>query len=263
MHWRFDPLFSISVYHNRYKNPDPQTGALPQAPDFLLEPSNDTRKRLQKMGWVFRPTGWGWTALGEKTYSDDGSAVLRAKPGAGEGFTFLLRLRNTGLFNETKPYMVRIDGTVKPNPTLPSFSGRARLLYFDNLNPVGMPPPAPANHFWLSAGPADVEQLASRAPTPFPFATPKPGVTGVDVTPLAPAGATKTYPLNPSSHSVVLDLPENGYRIVQQPVNQSEILFLTSEIPPADAIGIVRIFEHPGSGGWEPHRCYQILFGQV
>lgn len=262
MHWRFDPLFSVAVYHGKYKNPDPDTGeSPPQAPDFALEPSKSAQRRFKSLGWLFKRTAWGWTALGEKAFAADGSARLRCLPAAGEGFSFFLRLRNPALLDETKPFVLEFKPVIVPNPDLPAFSGRARILYFDNLHPTPVHNlPGANNAYWLATA-AGLEQFGSRAPVPFEYTNP--GAAQVTLTPLAPGGRAQTFALDPATHAVKIELPENGYQFVQMPLNRPEILFLTAEMPPPDTLGVLRIFEHPGGNGWEPHRRYRILFEQA
>jgi hypothetical protein len=256
MHWRFDPLFSIGVYHSKYKNADPDTGELPRkAPDFELQPTQGTAARLARLGWVFKTQTGSCTVYGEKVFSDDGTSALRSKPANGEGLTFFLRLKNPDLLNETKPFEPELnpDGTSIP---LPSFSGRNRMLYFDNLDPN----PRPDGVIWLTAAPVSKTQLGSMAPTLFAFTSKIAANTGITLTMLAPGpNAPQAFSLDPNTHSVGLEMPESGYKLTQVPGNQSEILFLTPEIRAPDALGIVRIFE-PGGTGWEPHKRYQIIF---
>lgn len=262
MHWRFDPLFSVAVYHSKYKNPDPDTGeSPPQAPDFELEPSESAARRFKSLGWLFKRTGGGWTVCGEKTFAADGSTRLRCLPAKGEGFSFFLRLRNPALFNETKPFVLEFKPEIVPNPNLPACSGRARILYFDNLHPTPINIPGAENAYWLTPAATGLEQFGSRGPIPFEFSNA--GATKVVATAFAPGAAAQTFPLDPKTHAVIIDLPENGYQLVHQPSNRSEILFLTAEIPPPDTLGVLRIFEHPGGNGWEPQRRYRILFEQA
>ncbi len=253
MHWKFDPFFSIHILHGKY--PPPGLGqAAPPAPVFSIEPTSDTKRRLLRMGWVFRPStaGGGGTLYAEKIFAIDGTAKLRVRPAQNEGFSFIIRLAEASLLNQTKPYV--------PTPSnLPPFSGRARMLYFDNLNAS----PVSANTFSLTAGNAvDFPEFASRMPTPFTFRSASPAVTGLELKVLAPGGSATNFPINDKTQSVEINLPENGYRFTQQPGGQSETLFLTNEVLPANTLGIVRIFQPPNTD-WEPARHYQIMFDKA
>lgn len=260
MHWRFDPLFSLDVYHNKYKNPDPDTNELPRkAPDFVLEPSRSTAARLLRMGWIAKRHTGGCMVFGEKLFAPDGSAALRQLPAPEEGFTFYLRLKNQELLNQTKPYVLETKPELVPNPSLPPFSGRFRLLYFDNRDPT----PRPNGELWLTPAPVSVAQLGSVATIPFTFSNSKTGATEIALTPLAPTGAAQTFQINPATKSVQVNLPENGYHLLHKPGNQTEILFLTSDSAAGEALGIVRIFQPAGAAGWEPHRRYQIIFEEA
>ncbi|MBK6997714.1 MAG: hypothetical protein IPH31_23570 [Lewinellaceae bacterium] len=253
MHWKFDPFFSIHILHGKY--PPPGLGQpAPPAPVFTLEPTSETQRRLQRMGWVFRPNtaGGEGTLYAEKIFGTDGTAKLRVRPAQNEGFSFIIRLTDPSLLTQTKPYV--------PTPSnLPSFSGRARMLYFDNFNasPVG------ANTFSLTAGNAvGHPEFASRAPIPFTFSTPTPAVSGLELKPLAPGSASINFPINDKTLSVEINLPENGYKCTQQPGGQAETLYLTNEVLPANALGIVRIFQPPNAD-WEPFKHYQIMFDKA
>lgn len=261
MHWRFVPLFSIAVYHSKYKNPDPDTGeSPPKAPDFSFEPSESTARRLARLGWVFKSQAGSCTVYGEKTVKPDGTDELRGVPGDKEGFSFFLRLSNASLLNETKPYVLASQPDILPNGSLPAFSGRSRLLYFDNLNPTAKP----TGELLLTADPVDVAQLGSRAPIPFEFDKAAAATTELAITPYEPGGVAQTVALNPATRRALINLPENGYRIVQKPGNATETIFFSAQLPPEGLLGVVRIFQPPGGTGWEPpQRRYQIIFEKV
>lgn len=260
MHWRFDPLFSLTVYHTRYTSPDPDTGESPRrAPDFTFEPTRATAARLLRLGWVFKPQTGSFTVYGEKVFESNGTAVLRGRPAPGEGFTFLLRLNNAALLNETKPYVLDSDPVIVPNTNLPEFSGRARVLYFDNRTPTALP----GGELRLTPGTVDVQQLGSKAPAFFDFVNLKPGAAALQVTPLSPGGVSQNIPVPPGATSVKIDLPENGYTFAQSGAGFSETIFLSPEPMTGNTLGVVRIFE-PGGGAWDdPLRRYQIIFEKV
>lgn len=260
MHWRFDPLFSISVYHTRYTMPDPDTNESPRrAPDFILEPSRGTAARMFRLGWVAKKGTGSITVYGEKVFDSGGSAKLRASISKEDGLTFLLRLTNPTLLNETKPYVLDSAPVVVPNTNLPEYSGRTRILYFDNLNPT----PLPGDVLKLTPNTVDEQQMGSSAPVFFDFTNIKPGATALQVTSLAPAGAAQTFTISPGARSIKVDLPENAYAFEQNPSGFSEKIFLSPEPVESNVIGVVRIFQ-PVGGAWEDfHRRYQILFEKV
>ena len=253
MHWKFDPFFTIDILHGKY--PPPAAGqADPPVPSFSVEPTGETRRRLLRMGWVFRPyTGGGGGALyAEKMIAPDGTAKLRARPAPDEGFTFIIRLADAALLNQTKPY-------AKVPSTLPAFSGRSRLLYFNNLNAVS----TGTDQFSLSAGSAvGLPEFGSRMPTVFIFQATSSSVTQVKMDALIPGGTSQSFPVNSKTRSAAINLPENGYRLTQQPGGAAETLFLTNTALPANSLGVLRIFQPPGAD-WEPFRRYQILFDKA
>ncbi|MCK6692156.1 MAG: hypothetical protein L6Q97_08650 [Thermoanaerobaculia bacterium] len=260
MHWRFDPLFSLTVFHTRYTSPDPDTGESPRrAPDFTFEPTRATAARLLRLGWVFKAQTGSFAVYGEKVFESNGTAVLRGWPALGEGFTFLLRLNNAALLNETKPYVLDSDPVVVPNPNLPEYSGRSRILYFDNRNPTALP----GGELRLTPGTVDEQQLGSKAPSAFDFVNLKPGATALQITPLSPGAVSHTIPVPPGAKSVKIDLPENGYTFGQNVAGFSETIFLSPESLTGNVLGVVRIFE-PAGGAWDdPPRRYQIIFEKV
>ncbi|MBC7775226.1 MAG: hypothetical protein H7246_07295 [Phycisphaerae bacterium] len=250
MHWKFDPFFSLEILHGKYPPPGPGKPA-PPAPEFSVGPTSETQKRLLRMGWVFRPyiTGGGGTVYAEKIVAPNGTAKLRVSPALNEGFTFLIRLPDLSFLNVTKPY------SIIPS-VLPPFSGRARLIYFDNLNAVALN----TDTFSLPAGIAVGEDdFGSRMPSRFTFRPTQAGVSQIEMIEHAPAGSTKNFPIVSQSKSVEIVLPENGYTLKQQPSGSSEMIFLTDETLPSDSIGVVRIFQ-PSGADWEPFRRYQIMF---
>lgn len=273
MHWKFDPFFSIEILHGKY--PPPGVGQpAPPAPVFSVTPTGDTQKRLLQMGWVFKPytDGGGGILYAEKTVAPDGTAKLRVKPAQNEGFTFVVGLNDPSLLRETKPYMrpptqAEIDAepdpikknAPRPTEQFPPFSGRARVLYFNNLNATASGP----DTFSLTAGSAvGFAEFASRLPTDFMFRTETSGVTKVEMTTLAPGGTPIPFPLNTTTQSAEIKLPENGYGLAPKPVGQSETVFLTDESLPTNTLGVLRIFQPPGAD-WEPFRHYQIMFDKA
>ncbi len=272
MHWKFEPFFSIDIFHGKY--PPPAVGqSAPPAPVFSVEPTQNTRARFLRMGWTFKPfaAGGGGTVHAEKVFASDGTAKLRVRPAQDEGFSFLIRLTDNALLNQTKPFMrpptqAEMDAepdplkknNPKPNETLPPFSGRARLLYFDNLKAVQV-----GGTFPLTAGnTVSIADFGSRFPTAFTFMPVQTTVTQVGIKAYSPGSTVQNFTITSKGMGVEIKLPENGYHFMQQPSNQSETLFLSSETLPADLLGVVRIFQPPNAD-WEPFRRYQIMFDKV
>jgi hypothetical protein len=250
MHWKFVPFFSIEILHAKF--PPPALGeAAPPAPAFAVTPTSHTLERLLQMGWVYRPypTGGGGILYAEKTVAPDGTATLRTRPNAGEGLSFALQLLRPSLLESTRPYV--------PTPAnFPAFSGRAPLFYFDNLSAGDLG----GNVFSLTAGNAvSFSEFGSRLPGHFTFRPAQAGVKTIEMLALSPGGITKTFQVDEKTNSTEISLPENGYRLTQQPGGAAETVFLTDDFLPHNSLGIIRIFQPPGSD-WEPYRRYQILF---
>jgi len=250
MHWKFDPFFSIEILHGKYPPPGPGKPA-PPAPEFLVEPTGETQNRLLRMGWVFKSytSGGGGILYAEKVVDPNGTAKLRVSPAQNEGFTFLVRLTDPSVLNATKPY------STTPS-VLPPFSGRARLLYFDNLNAEALNSDTYSLPVNVAVGAAD---FGSRMPKRFTFRPAQAGVNQIEMLELAPGGDTNDFPIATQNTSVEIVLSENGFTFKQQPLGLSETLFLTDETLPSNTLGVVRIFQPPGAN-WEPFRRYQIMF---
>ncbi len=253
MHWKFDPFFSIAIL--RLKSLSSGSGIpVPLAKAFWIEPTVNTQQRLTGMGWVFKPypTGGGGKVYAEKIIDADGNAALRSKPAPEEGLTFLLRLSDTSLLKETAPY----DAL---NADLPLFSGRARLLYFDNLNVVA----DSFDTYQLSKNNSvETDDFGSRNPTQFMFRAGGTQTNTVLMNLLAPNGSASKFDVNPKTKSIEIKLPENGYQLTQQPSGKTETLYLTDETLPVNTIGVLRIFKPPGAD-WEPNKQYRITFREV
>ena len=221
----------------------------------------------------------------EKTIGPDGQSTFARKPGADEPFTFLLRLNNPALMNYTVPFAKKAgvtqpsgnmrvrggavaevgqDSAIIPNNDLPSFSGRGRLLYFDNLLAVSIPQPNAPPLLRITAGDfVGLPELASRGPTPFNFAPVK-GSTAVEFSPLVPSGTPVVMLDIPAqSQSFVAKVPDNAYRMKQMPGNQSELIFLTDEQLDSSVFGIVRIFNLSALPVLDQNRRYTVVFAEA
>jgi len=253
MHWKFDPFFSIAIL--RLKSPSSgSVSPVPLAKAFWIEPTANTQQRLLDMGWVFKPypTGGGGRVYAEKTVDPDGNAALRSKPAPEEGLTFLLQLSDATLLKHTAPFDAK-------NADLPSFSGRARLLYFDNLHAV-------ADNFGAyqlsKINAVEAGDLGSRVPAHFMYRPSENQTLKVEMNPLAPNGIPYSFNVNPKTETVEIQLPENGYQLTQKPSGKTETLYLTDETLPVNTIGVLRIFKPPGAD-WEPNKQYRITFREV
>ncbi|HND90121.1 MAG TPA: hypothetical protein PK971_17435, partial [Saprospiraceae bacterium] len=98
MHWKFEPIFSISVQHQRTQN-----GTANASPDFSLKPSAATAERLRRLNWIFKPQPDGAQVFAEKIVGPDGEASFARLPADNEGFTFYLTLLNPALLGYTLP----------------------------------------------------------------------------------------------------------------------------------------------------------------
>lgn len=254
MHWKFEEIFSIQVLHERYLLDPPGDPAL-YAPDFTLEPSEQTRQRFRRLSWVARPQENGILVFAEKVLDKAGQSFTKAKPSDNEAFTFLLKINQPALLFDTKPFS---EGG-GPNPDLPAFSGRGRIFYFDNLNTSTQPD----GSLRITAGDfANTAEMASRTPLPFTFSSPD--TTQVELSSLAPGSpASQTFDLNSKTKSVVLDLPESAYRFVQKPANQSETIYMTTERLNGEVFGVVRIFNSAALPALGQFRRYKALFAKA
>lgn len=250
MHWRFDPLFSIKIYHSKYHPP--------KGVDFMFEPTKTSAMLLKKLGWVFKTLPGELTIYGEKVFEINGDANLRSKPQANESLSFFIKLNNTVILNETKPYVLKSKPDLKPNLSLPVFSGRSRLVYLDNLNASSLSGGA----FSLTVGPVDVAQMASNFPTKFTFYQANPGVKTLKINSKTPKASTLQYPIDEQTNSAQIELPENAYQLEQNPGGFTETIVVLSENIEANVLGLVRIFPYT-DGSWEPARNYHVNFEAV
>ena len=249
MHWRFDPLFSIKIVHSK--------DASKKAVDFSLEPTQSTVQRMKTLNWVYRSQPGFCTVYGEKLFDTEGNTSLRVEPKAHESLAFFLRLNNSAILNSTKPYVLASKPDVIPN-ALPAFSGRSRLLYFDNLSPLSVS----GGEFSISSGLVELTHFASVEPTLFMFDKAKNGVKKIKFTSITPQEVVTQFDLHPQTHTTEVRLPENSYRLEQIPDGPSETLVILSENVVGNTLGLIRIFK-PNTGDWEPQRRYRIEFGEV
>ena len=286
MHWKFEPLFSIRVLHQRTLDAPPD-----KTPDFDLSPSARTAERMRSLNWMYKAQQGGGMVFAEKIIGPDGLSSFARQPVADEPFTFLLRLNNPALLNYTAPFAKKEEAvapvsgnsrvrsgstmgtaqslaTVVPNNNLPLFSGRSRMLYFDNLAAVSIPqpnaPPDAPPLLRLTAGEfAGVPEFASRGPTPFAFA-PASGAAAVEFSPMTPAGTPiVTLDIPAQSQRFTADLADNAYRMKQVPGNQSELIYLTREQMDGSVFGVIQIFNLATLPVLNQNRHYTVVFAEA
>lgn len=284
MHWKFEPIFSIQVQHQRTLNGVPSS-----LPDFEVMPAAATAERMRRLNWIFKTQPDGARVFAEQVIAPDGQASFARSPLDGEAFTFLIRLNNTSLLNNTAPYMksgaaasrvlpagpvnmrsramaIEEQGkeTAIPNTALPSFSGRSRLLYLDNLSTVAIPQPNAPPLLRLTAGEfVDIPEFASRGPTTFTL-SPKAGSKQVEFTPLTPdKSPVMLFDVAEGASRVNIDLPANGYRLRQIPGNHTEVMYLGDEQIDSSTLGVIRIFQWPDLPILDTYRRYSVQFAEV
>lgn len=249
MHWRFDSLFSIKVLLSKDSS---QTTV-----DFSFEPTKSTALYMKSLGWIFRTQPGYCSIYGEKLFDPDGNSFLRAQPKIDESLTFFLRLNDISLLNKIKPYVLASKPEITPN-VLPDFSGRTRLFYLDNLNPL----PLSGGVFSFTSKPVDIAELASNFPTEFTFNLKKTGVKTLKFTSKTPKVSTLQFAINEQSNSAQVELPENAYQLEQSPGGSTETIVVLSENIEGNTLGLVRIFPST-EGAWEPIRRFEITFQVV
>ena len=281
MHWKFEPLFSIRVLHQRALDAAPD-----KTPDFDLAPSVGTTERMRRLNWMYKAQPGGGMVFAEKVVGPDGQSSFARQPLADEPFTFLLRLNNPALLDYTAPFTKKKDpivgppsnmvarpgavavaataGATVPNNSLPSFSGRGRLLYFDNLSAVSIPQPNAPPLLRLTAGEfVGLPEFASRGPTPFAFA-PASGAAAVEFSPLTPAGTPiVALDIPAQSQRFTAKVADNAYRMKQVPGNQSELIYLTGEQLDSSVFGVIRIFNTATLPALDQNRHYTVVFAEA
>lgn len=258
MRWRFDPFINIAVFHQKYTKVDPLTAQPFPAPDFELTPTTACRTQLQRLGWVFKQTRGEAKVYVEKIYEADGIARPRHDLKETVALDFLLRLTNPDLLRITKPFAAPAGD--QP-PQLPAFSGRRRILYFDNRTESS----SGAIEIDLTMnGEVRVDNLASLAPVPFTFPAGFPALQQLEARQMiasGPAGTSQNYSLSAQKPVAILELPPGPWRITPQSGN-SETIYLDSGLMYENFLALIRIFKTPGQG-WTSLKKYKILFSKV
>lgn len=229
MHWRFDPLFFIRVMHDKYvPDADQEAGNY-----FRIEPTIETARLMAGLNWVCKPMPNGAFVSVEKNVKSDGVVNVRGKLKQGTFFTFLLYANDPGVLLHTPPYDTGSD-------PLPAFSGRARVLYFDNLNEANQP-----DRLVLSRDDkVNKEDLGSIAPNKFRIEARDPLTTQIDFAELRPDGSVVySAHFSPDQRSALIDLPSGAFRLIPTPANGKEVLLADTELMGNKAIGIIRIYK--------------------
>lgn len=260
MHWKFEKMFEIKVTHEHLTGvpKDPAT----DPPAFTVQPTLSTLVRFKKMNWMVRPTRNGLMVFAERITRTDGTLNAPKKPQKDEQLAFVIGLNRPSLLKVTKPYMISAVPDPKPNDHLPAFSGRARLLYLNNLNAT----PQPDGSLRITQGPfVDEPEFASRAPTTFDFAAAQAGVSSVEATAILPNPPTAiSFAFRPAASKVQVELAENAYKMVQKPTGAAlgERMFLTNEALPDNTLGIVSIFDVP-SAPIDQNKTFHLAFAKI
>jgi hypothetical protein len=304
MHWKFESLFSIRVQHQSTLNAPPGTTSdfdlMPSAStaermrrlnwvfkaqpdgglilgekvisadgseDFVRQPAADEPftflLRLNNPALLLRTAPFAVKNEAATAAPSAAAAAATFRPGA------RAQSLRTGSVSETAPSVAVASASVPAaGDPLPAFSGRGRLLYFDNLAAVAIPqpnaPPDALPLLRLTAGDfAGLPEFASRGPTPFAYALPA-GASSVEFEPLVPSGApTVTLSPPPTSRAIRVELPDNAYRMRPLPGTQTEVIYLTGEQLDASVFGLVRIFNTAQLPVLEQNRRYTVVFAEA
>lgn len=243
MHWKFEEILSISVFHQDTEE-SPPLDFMGYIPEFTLIPSAKTRSRFGRLGWYAKPFKGGLTVFAEKIVRADGTAFLKGKAKQNEAFEFFLKLTRPDILNKTAPFVKKENNKAIPNDDLPAFSGKNRLLYFDNLNAENIGTLDKPVYRLTLGDYANLAELGSRATTPFVFPLESGNTSNVTATAINPGAVEdpKSFGPKAGAKAVVLDLEENAWTINQEPSGTSEVLYLTRKAIPSDVFGVIRIF---------------------
>ncbi len=116
--WKYQPLFAFNVVHPVLQNTS-----------FTLEPSRSCYAQLQQAGFIYKHIENGNTVITEKLLLPDGSKKVINRITKPIVLSFLLRCNDLELFKQTTDAL---------QGNLPSFSGRGRVFYFDNMDAGGI-----------------------------------------------------------------------------------------------------------------------------
>jgi hypothetical protein len=229
MHWRFDPIFFIRVTHDKYvPEDDPKAGSY-----FWIEPDNETKHLMTSLNWLFKPVPNGAFISVKKNISSDGSEKVLGKLRKTTPFTFLLHLNSPEILLHTPPY----DQGSSP---LPAFSGRARVMYFDNLDDLNQPDRTVLSKLEK----VGKEDLASIAPNKFRLQAGDINTSQIDFTEIVPGGSlVQTVNFSPEQRSALVELPSSPFRLNYTPPNRTEYLYTDKNLLGNNAVGVIRIYK--------------------
>ncbi|MEM9885300.1 MAG: hypothetical protein AAF849_05350 [Bacteroidota bacterium] len=117
MTYFYDVLFSIKVSVEDQPNVA-----------FTISPTSDCRAQLSAAGLIVKQTERGFAVITEKFGADLASAEPIRKIKSLTDFVFELRIDSFSKLAKIKPYGRKIT------EILPSFVGKSRKLYFNNLD---------------------------------------------------------------------------------------------------------------------------------
>ncbi len=235
--WLYDILFAFQVNH-----PDDKAKQ-----GFRILPTPACRRQLSRYGLIFKPMPNGGAVIVEKKAPGDPAQTplpIRQIKGI-TGFSFLLFLNNPNLLADTVPFH---------QSGLPSFIGRSRLLYFDNLDSNNridrdldpQPQTGPSNmnlavYELAQEGDVSLQDLASLGPNKFEYYADPQTTSIFHLTPIQPnGGAAQSWTIDNNNKRVALELDEGLYAIRQ---SEEEIFYAASNLLSAGPFGLIHIFK--------------------
>lgn len=261
MHWKFEERFSIRVWHQQMLDKTPVDPAN-YAYEFAVVPTTATRARFQQLGWIIKIEADRTWVLEERTIKADGSSFARGIPAPSEAFQFYLQLRQPSVMAYTRPFAKLDNGAIVPDKNLPRYSGQGPFIYLDNRDTVAETADDGEAIHRLTAGThVDVADFGSRGNTPFLFRTEAATRNKVIAKQVLADGHGDPveYPVASPARSVVMDLPASAWQITQQPLGNTELLYLSDTPLPPKTVGIIQIFN---TDEWPQgqFRSFQALF---
>ena len=210
---------------------------------FTILPTAECSKKLNRLGMLFKKLEDRSAVIVENIGEDRISSEPIRKIKKTTGFTFLLYLDDLELLGKIAPY--------KRNSPFPPYSGRARKLYFDNLNfnIVDDSFVIQDNRNLLSSGnTVNDSDLGSVTLNKFSYTetdvnVPLPTLTFREINPVGESirpYAEHPFP-DPARKTVQLDLKNGAYQLTRG-INQ-EVMYADSSLVGSNALGIVQIFK--------------------
>jgi hypothetical protein len=237
--WKYQPLFTINV-----------VPAVLQDRSFRVEPSNECLALLRAAGFSFRPIENGTAVCFEKRILPDGIIKTINRVQKTIGFTFLLKCNNLELFKQTTPQL---------SGNLPAFSGKQRILYFDNLSAgntidrnLTHQTPVPSIDYKFATMPlsirdrVSIDDLASTFANKFQLTVDE-NVVQIALEPIMPnAAAPQVFPSNDENRKVSLTLGSGGYylnRVLSTTGDVREVVVIGNDLLTPDVVGVLQIFK--------------------